>query len=129
MTGWPAEQQEQFLRMQYNLRCNAYTQNHPDASDIVVEVDEVPAGRIILVNDDGYLHLVDIALVPAMRNRGLGTQLIRSIQDIARGQNCKLVLYALVGERAAPLYQRLGFQPVANLGMYVRMEWLPVSAE
>lgn len=123
MTGWPAEQQEQFLRMQYNLRCDAYTQNHPDASDLVVEQEGERIGRVILAGDNGALHLVDIALLPAARNRGLGTALIRNIQELARARNCPVILYALVGERAAPLYERLGFRPVESLGVYLRMEW------
>jgi len=71
--------------------------------------DGQPIGRTILDRAGAHWCLVDIALMPAWRGRGLGTALLAAVlAEAARGASA---VYLSVDPRnpARRLYQRLGF--------------------
>jgi ribosomal protein S18 acetylase RimI-like enzyme len=63
---------------------------------------------------DAQLHLDQLHLVTAARNRGLGTRLIRELQERARASGRSLALNVIRGNRAQALYERLGFLVVGS---------------
>jgi hypothetical protein len=70
-------------------------------------------------------RVVDVALLPEHRGRGIGSALMREVVDEADARGAKIVLHVEVFNRARSLYDRLGFLPVADVGPYVRMERTP----
>lgn len=112
---------DDLLGMQYAAQDAGYRNQHPDATFHVVEVDGVPAGRLIVDRSGPALHVLDIALAPDQRGRGLGQALLR---DLGR-EGRPITLSAVRGGRALNLYRRLGFVPVGGDDVYLALEWRP----
>ena len=91
----------------------------------MIEVDGRPAGRLYVDRRPGDLRIVDIALLPAFRGRGIGAGLIAGLQHEAAAEGRIVSIHVEVHNPAAQLYERLGFAIAADLGVYRRMEWTP----
>lgn len=110
LTGWPAEACDAFVRQQHRAQQQHYAQHFPrSACQLIVVAGDMVAGRLWLDERPGRLHILDIALLPAWRGRGLGT---RCLQDLAaRADACGLALgiQVEIHNPARRLYERLGF--------------------
>ncbi|HEX6390541.1 MAG TPA: GNAT family N-acetyltransferase, partial [Solirubrobacteraceae bacterium] len=80
-------------------------------------------GQLRVARDADAIHLVDIALLPAARGRGIGTQLISALMDEARAAALPLTLAVFPDSRARSLYERLGFTETAAEGAQITMCW------
>jgi ribosomal protein S18 acetylase RimI-like enzyme len=127
-TGWPAAQQEAFLRSQFAARAASYRASFPAAETRVILRGATPAGALIVHRTPEEIRLVDLALLPAHRGAGLGTRLLRALLAEAQASSRPLRLQVLKDNPAARLYARLGFHPTGNNGLHLRMEWLPSPA-
>lgn len=127
--GWPAEQVSSFLRMQYAMRRQSYAAQYPDAEHRLVVVGGEKAGHILTAVRSGEIVLVDLALMPEFRNRGLGTRLITELQRRAAADGRAVVLQVLAGNPAERLYARLGFKIVGEHYPYRTMKWTLASEE
>jgi ribosomal protein S18 acetylase RimI-like enzyme len=121
--GWPAAQQDAFLRMQFEAQRQSFLAAYPESNHSIVSVAGVPMGRRLVARTSDGLHLVDIALLAAYRNRGIGTRLIEELFDNCSRSECALNLNVLRGNPAMRLYQRLGFQEIGADAMYIQMSW------
>ena len=80
-----------------------------------IEIDGACVGMIQLFDHPDSLEIGEIQIQPGYQNRGIGTGLLRDTIDRAREQHKKVSLsVALKNERAYRLYERLGFQKVAQ---------------
>jgi len=120
--GWPAAQQEAFLRMQYRARCQSYAAAHQHADNSVLLADGVPAGIMIVARGPAETRLVDIAFLPEYLGRGLGTEAILGLIRESGARSVPVRLSVLRGNPAIRLYQRLGFAEVSAGGVYIEME-------
>ena len=94
-------------------------------SDAVL-VDGEPAGRLLVARWRDEIRIVDITLLPAFRGRGAGSDLLAELMDEATEMGKRLSIHVEQTNRALRLYERLGFKPVGETGVYLRMEWDPV---
>ena len=69
------------------------------------------------------IRIVDIALLPDYCNRGIGTSLLRGLQSEAAAAGKPLRIHVERFNPALRLYERLGFHPIADRGVYLFMEW------
>jgi ribosomal protein S18 acetylase RimI-like enzyme len=122
---WAAGQREWFLGMQFEAQDREYRRANPLGSFDVIEVDGAPAGRLYVDRRPGDLRIVDVALLPAYRGRGIGALLIGDLQRAAASEGRIVSIHVEVHNRAAGLYRRLGFVLAEDLGVYRRMEWTP----
>lgn len=123
--AWPPGQREWFERMQFDAQDHEYRRANPDGSFDVIEVDGRPAGRLYVDVRPGDVRIVDIALLPDFRGRGIGTTLIEELQDQASAAGRIVSIHVESHNPARELYARLGFEVAADLGVYLRMEWTP----
>jgi ribosomal protein S18 acetylase RimI-like enzyme len=123
--GWPPAQQEAFLRMQLNAQKRSYEMGYPGADHQLILIDDQPAGRILVFRDKDSQRLVDIALLPEYRNRGIGTQLLRDLIGNCENEGLPLRLHVTKINPARHLYERLGFVVTGEDGMYYEMEKKP----
>jgi ribosomal protein S18 acetylase RimI-like enzyme len=80
----------------------------------------------LLVDRKGAdITLVDIAVLPEYRNRGIGTTLIQSLLKEATCAQKSVALHVLRWSSAARLYERLGFTMVSDDGVYLEMKRSP----
>ena len=125
MFGWPPEQQMMFLEMQYRARTQSYSAMYPDAENRVLLAAGNPAGYMMIGWDASKATLVDIALLPEFRNRGLGTRAVGGLMEDARGRSLPLRLSVARGNPAMRLYERLGFSVISADPVYIEMEYNP----
>lgn len=121
--AWPPGEREAFLRMQFDLQDSQYRGANPDGSFDVVEVDGRPAGRLYVDRRPDDIRIVDVALLPEFRGRGIGARLIGDVIGEAARSGRTVSIHVEVHNRAARLYERLGFHPVAERGLYRLLEW------
>ena len=127
---WDAAQRESFLRMQFTAQTRYYHSEYPGAVFQVIWVEGAVAGRLSVHRRDQEIRIMDIALLPDFRRRGIGTQLIRTIQDEAVRDGKCVTIHVESFNPAQQLYERLGFRKVASNGVYHLMEYrIPPSAE
>jgi ribosomal protein S18 acetylase RimI-like enzyme len=99
--------------------------DYKNATDEVVLVEEKPAGRLIVERRDHEIRCIDLGLLPAYRNRGIGTLIIRDLQTEAGAANKSLRLQVIRFNRAVNLLERLGFTRASETGTHFQMEWTP----
>lgn len=123
--GWSTQEKEEFLSMQYRFQAQAYRMNYPGADYCVIWMDKRRAGRLIVARTNDAIILVDISLLPAFRNQGIGTYVLKALQH--KGEVCfkPVVLCVLVSNPARMLYERLGFRITQQSDLYFNMEWHP----
>lgn len=123
--GWSREQQEAFLRMQFAAQKNWYSTAYPQAAWEIVELEQIPVGRMIVSRGKDSFTLVDITLVSEHRGEGIGTALVRELLQRGSAESVPVRLQVRKGNPAARLYQRLGFVKTGEDEMYLQMEKLP----
>jgi ribosomal protein S18 acetylase RimI-like enzyme len=126
--SWTAEQKDAFLAMQFAAQSSHYAQHYTGMSSDVILVDGEPAGRLLVARWTEEIRIVDIALLPAFRGRGAGGELLAELMDEATEMAKRLSIHVERENRARGLYERLGFRPVGETGVYLRMEWDPSEA-
>jgi ribosomal protein S18 acetylase RimI-like enzyme len=122
---WAPGAREAFLQMQFTAQDHEYRRHNPHGSFDVILVDHRPAGRLYVDRRPGDLRIVDIAVLPEFRNRGVGRRLIEQLQAQAAAEGRIVSVHVEAHNRAAALYERLGFALAEDLGVYRRMEWRP----
>jgi ribosomal protein S18 acetylase RimI-like enzyme len=134
------------VQMQYRGRRLTYEAQYPEASDLLICLDNgTPVGRLLLDRKSDHWRIVDIALLAAHRRLGIGTAVITGCKKECGALGIPLRLSVAHGNLAHRLYVRLGFSeiapsqtdssgqpesaPGANTA-YLQMEWnVPYSAE
>ncbi|MEP6900139.1 MAG: GNAT family N-acetyltransferase [Actinomycetota bacterium] len=108
--GWLPEQLEAFLKMQLDYQQKSYQMQFPNAENYVIKSENESVGRILTFCDENELRLIDIAVLPEFRGKGIGSFLITNLIEQAGKKNKKLALQVLKSNpKAFKLYQRLGF--------------------
>jgi ribosomal protein S18 acetylase RimI-like enzyme len=128
VTGWPQEQIDAFLEMQFNAQRHHYLGNYTDTAWDVILVDGEPAGRLYVARWDDQIRIVDIALLPEYRGRGIGTDLIRGLFEEADASARPVRIHVEMNNPAMTLYRRLGFAPIGDAdGIYLELERPPAG--
>jgi ribosomal protein S18 acetylase RimI-like enzyme len=123
--GWDDRQQAAFVAMQFDAQRRAYEQTYPDASFDVVVVDGEPAGRLYLDDAPGETLIVDIALLPEFRGRGIGTHLLTEALADAATKGAGVTVHVERGNPALRWYLRLGFALIEDQGVYLLLRRPP----
>jgi ribosomal protein S18 acetylase RimI-like enzyme len=121
--GWPPAQRDAFLAQQFEAQTRTYRSAFSDAQFSIITLKDQPVGRIIVHRAASEIRMVDLALLPEYRNRGIGTQLLRELFAEAGRANKPVRLRVHHGSRAAHLYERLGFQKTDGTGIHDHYEW------
>ncbi len=130
LVDWSVEEQQAFLRMQFDAQRRHYVAQFPDAQFDVILGDGVAVGRLTVDRTGEFLHIVDIALLPEHRNAGVATSLILELQAESASAKQPLRLHVESFNRAWLLYDRLGFRKVSEVGLYSLLEWrLPEDSD
>jgi ribosomal protein S18 acetylase RimI-like enzyme len=124
-TGWDDAQKEQFLRMQFDAQHRYYHEAFSAASYQVILCDGERAGRLYVDRRAEEIAIIDIALLPEWRGRGIGGILLRDIAEEATRAGKPVRIYVERFNRALTLYQRFGFRKIGDTGVYYHMEWSP----
>ena len=109
---------------------NYYMEQFRDADfDLIMGSDGVPIGRLYLEERDDEFRVIDIALLPAWRGKGIGGRIMLGIHDRAFAAGKAVRIHVEQHNPAMRLYHRLGFKKVEDRGIYHLMEALPSSSK
>lgn len=120
---WSEKEQLDFLRMQYDCQQRSYHMQYPDMESRIITYSSIPVGRILLTKKETVTILLDITLLPKYQNRGIGTALLKEMQQNIKPEE-SLRLTVLKSNRSAhKLYERLGFKESSEDELHLIMEW------
>jgi GNAT superfamily N-acetyltransferase len=123
MTDWDEARKAAFVRMQFDAQHAYYREQFPDAAYDVILLDGEAAGRLYLNRSPDEIRIVDIALLPGRRGQGIGSVLLARIQEEAAREGKPVRIHVERFNPALRWYEKLGFTPVADHGVYLFMEW------
>lgn len=124
LVDWDEAQKLAFLESQFRAQATDYARRFPDSEHSILLAGGEPVGQVWIGRWADEIRLLDIAVLPDWRNRGIGAFVVRQLQDdaVAAGLPlCHSVFTGNIGARR--FYERLGFEVVKDFDMYVLMEW------
>lgn len=127
VTDWSPERKNQFCRMQFEAQDAHYRQHYQTAEYFIIETRESPVGRLYVDRWTREIRIMDIAILPEHRGRGIGTRLLGELQHEATSCGKSLTIHVERMNPALRLYQRLGFTMIEDKGVYLLMEWKPAA--
>jgi len=90
---WSEQRKREFTDAQFALQGSHYREHYPGAEFLVIEQAGVPIGRFYLCRFAHEIRVMDIALVEARRNAGIGTRLMRALLDVADAEARSVTLH------------------------------------
>jgi ribosomal protein S18 acetylase RimI-like enzyme len=124
---WSAEQKAAFVAHQFAAQSAHYAQHYAGLTADVILLGGVPAGRLLVARWAEEIRIVDISILPEFRGGGAGSVLLRELLAEAEAAGKRLSIHVERENRALGLYERLGFRPVGEHGVHLRMEWDPAA--
>lgn len=121
--GWSDAQKHAFLAQQFEAQDRYYRENYAGASFDVIVAGEEPVGRLYVARWPEEIRLIDLALLPERQARGIGSGVLRDLQDEARSCSRPLRIHVERYNRALRLYERLGFRVIEDRGVHLFLEW------
>jgi len=125
LVPWQDSQKEAFLLMQFQLQTAHYRKHYPGAAYQIILSEGRPIGRFYVDDTQEGILIIDIALLPEYRGRGIGGQLLENLLRKATEEAKPVRIHVERENRALLLYSRLGFQVIEDKGIYLYMEWRP----
>lgn len=129
LTDWDDDVKARFCAQQFAAQRAWYRENYPELELAVIEADGAPVGRLCLEERREEIRVVDVALLPAARGRGLGSELLQGVLDRGRTAGKPVTIHVERFNRALALYARLGFRMREDRGVYLFLEWRPEAAD
>ncbi len=129
LLDWDSNEKEAFLRGQFTAQHQQYQEYFASAGFYIITLNDVPAGRLYIDYRKDAIHIIDIALLPEYRGKGVGTSILRGILNEGRASGLPVRIHVEQFNPAMSLYKRLGFRKTAETGLYDLMEWKPEKSE
>jgi len=125
LVPWTEEQQRAFIQAQFAAQQDHYAQKYPAANHDIIVANDRPVGRLYVARLDREIRIIDLTLLPAGRNGGIGSYLIQQLLDEAN-RNGKLTrIYVEEFNPSLHLFERLGFSRSEQQGIHVLMQKTP----
>jgi ribosomal protein S18 acetylase RimI-like enzyme len=118
LVDWPEQAKRDFLQQQFDLQHAYYQANYLGADFLVIELDGDRAGRIYVQRSPGDIRVMDIALLPQLRGRGIGSALLAELIEESERSGASITLHVEADNPAVRLYRRLGFEHLEDRGVY-----------
>ena len=122
---WDDGMRRAFVEQQFTAQDTHYREHYPGATLDVIEVDGEPAGRLYVHRGASDIRIMDIALAPEYRGRGIGSGLLRALIAEAQANARTLSIHVETNNPARRLYERLGFVQAGEHGVYLLLERAP----
>jgi ribosomal protein S18 acetylase RimI-like enzyme len=123
LVPWNNEQRDAFIRSQFNAQQEHYLKTYPGATHDIVMSNGGPVGRLYVARLDQEIRIIDITLLPAERNAGIGSYLIRQLLDEANRSGKVTRIYVEEFNPSLRLFERLGFSPSEQHGIHLLLQW------
>ena len=121
-TGWPVQQQVDFLQTQFDAQHQHYQQHYPEASFDLIMSSEQPIGRLYVSRWPTQIRIVDIAILPEFRGHKIGSTLMKRLFREAREKQLEISIHVEKNNPAMNWYLSLGFEEIEDKGIYCLMK-------
>lgn len=119
---------EQLMQMQFLAHSQGISQQYPQALFFVVADEDQAIARLVINCDESELRLIDILVHSNARRRGIGSQLMRALQDYANLNFLSISLSVIRSNSVALyVYQKHGFVATEDDGFVLQMNYRPAS--
>jgi len=122
LVPWTEQQREVFIRSQFSAQLDHYSKKYPAANHDVIVSNGRRVGRLYVARLDQEIRIVDITVLPAERNCGIGSYLIKQLLDEARRGEKVTRIYVEEFNPSLSLFQRLGFSLKEQHGIHLLLE-------
>ncbi len=127
----PTEVRALVARQQYDVYRRGLVSTYPKAEHLVVELSSqrdgngptMPTGMILVMEDGDSLLIIDLAIHPSHRNRGLGQAVLEAMMNRCRQSGKVLRGSVTPYNPARRLYARLGIAERQADHAYIALEW------
>jgi GNAT superfamily N-acetyltransferase len=123
--GLPSAAAGQLITQQVAAREWGHATNHPLARRHIVMEGGRAVGRLSIDRAARPWYVVDLAVLPSARGRGIASQLLAGLQADARSVGVAIALHVAADSPALRLYVRNDFAVEVAEGPYLRMRWAP----
>jgi ribosomal protein S18 acetylase RimI-like enzyme len=120
---WSDAEKAAFLDEQFRLQHAHYRKYYPNADWLVTVHAGLDIGRLYIERWPTQHRIIDIALLPEHRGRGLGAALLRDLMDEAVSAGKAVSIHVEKFNPAMRLYRRLGFTTLEDKGVYDLMRF------
>jgi GNAT superfamily N-acetyltransferase len=123
---WSIDTKRAFLLQQFNAQHTYYHSNYNSADYWLLRKDDQCIGRLYVDwnNEGSSVRIIDIAILPAWQNKGIGSGILRDLMKKAAVLDLPLSIHVESFNPAKKLYLRLGFEMISETnGVYHLMEW------
>jgi len=120
---WSETQKAAFLAMQFSAQHKHYQTHYTNTDFLIVLWEGQACGRFYLARWLGELRVVELTILPAFRNLGIGTQILTNVLSEAAAGGKPVRIHVEHSNPAQGLYKRLGFVLIEEHGAHVLMEW------
>ena len=94
----------------------------------IVQSGGVDIGIFQVVYSPSLVHLSQIRFLPSWQGNGIGTMLIKALQNLCSKTCTSITLHVSKTNRAQGLYRKLGFEAIKADDKNLLMRWTPPSA-
>ena len=124
-SGWVTPQQRSFFRMQAQNQERYFLRHFDHLDRRTVCINGFSAGRLLIDRPSHAVTIVDLALLPAFRSRGVGSLLIRCLLEEAAELNIPVHMELPKNSAPVAMCERLGFRYTEDLGDRWHFVWNP----
>lgn len=119
---WSEAQKQSFLAQQFDAQHQHYQTHYAGSSFQLILHAGRPCGRLYVARWPREIRVIDIALLPEWRGRGIGAALLREILDEAARDGRSVSVHVERNNPALGLYEWLGFRLKEDKGVYLFLE-------
>ena len=123
LTQWDQAQRDAFVRMQFNAQRNHYHVNFPETEHQVIQFNGERVGRLYIARLEQTIRILDITILPASRNAGIGTLILTEILKESEETAKPVQIYVESFNPSLRLFERLGFMKADASDFNFLMEW------
>jgi len=80
---------------------------------LMAYLNDEPVGSVILIESDHYIEIDDLFVVKEYRNQGIGTEIQKSVMELAKQKQKKVILVADAEDTPKNMYEKQGYEYVS----------------
>ena len=103
--SWTKDKQDHYFELSWN-----------SAKMTIIELDGAPCGYARIDDFSMEIRIQQLVVSPQFQRRGVGSYVLKQLQDKAHQHNKLLTLRVLHKNQAIKLYARLGFKTTIKIG-------------
>jgi ribosomal protein S18 acetylase RimI-like enzyme len=119
------EQVAAIIETQQRIHHSGMIHHYPNAKSMIVECEGIVVGQYIIDDGEFDIRLIDLAVMPLQRRRGIASAILRLLQaEAARAAQSVSLAVRMDNIAAKQLYIQHGFIVASSDGLFEQMRWI-----